>query len=240
MVEPGEWHGLRLEDIVAELTSPFDIDVRLETETGSAFDRFRLQPGETAWEAIERACRMRAVLAMSDGAGALVLTRAGVSGAASDLLMGGPDGNILSARRRDDWRDRFSDYVFLAQRPGTDDGQPADFAHVRASAMDPEVRRSRPLMTIAEDVSDGIALQRRARWEAIVRRGRSSQIEVTVQGWTDRSRRPWAPNHRVRLIDRFLGADEERLITEVRYRLSEAGAVSSLTLSDPDTFEVLQ
>ena len=81
--QPGEWRvSGTLEAIVTILAKPFGIPVKAECDTGTAFRKFRIEEGETAFEAIERACRMRAVLAAGDGKGGLRIIRAGSGRAA--------------------------------------------------------------------------------------------------------------------------------------------------------------
>ena len=74
--EPGEWKDARLEEIAAALCAPFDIGVTVadDVDTGEPFARFRIEEGESVFEAIDRACRFRAVLPRSDGEGGLILT----------------------------------------------------------------------------------------------------------------------------------------------------------------------
>jgi prophage tail gpP-like protein len=67
--EPGEWHGQPLSQLVSAIGAPFGLRVSAETSLDAPFERFRIQEGETAWAAIERACQMRGVLCLSDGLG---------------------------------------------------------------------------------------------------------------------------------------------------------------------------
>ena len=232
---PAEWRGLLLEEIAATLAAPFGVRVAAEVDVQPVFPVFRVEPGETAWEAIERAARLRQCLVIGDGAGGLLVTRAGQSGAASGLLTGGPFGNVLTFEREEDHSDRYSDYTILAQRPGDADGQAADFAHVRGAASDPGVTRYRPLVLPAEDAADAQAATERANWEAAIRRARAQRTTITVVGWTDGAGELWRPNTKVRHQDPWDGATEY-LIASVQYGLSEAGTVTRLDLVPPDSY----
>lgn len=77
VVKSYELRGLRLEDIAASLAQPFGINVRAEADTGARFETFAIQPGETCWEAIERAARQRFMLVTTNGAGDLVIAGIG-------------------------------------------------------------------------------------------------------------------------------------------------------------------
>lgn len=233
---PAEWRGLALLDLVRTLAQPFGITAAAEVDTGPAFEVFRLEPGETAWEAIERACRLRGCLAMPAGDGSLVVTRAGESGAASGLLTGGASGNVKLFEFSEDHSDRFSEYRIFAQRPGDGDGQPADFAHVAGATLDPAVKRYRPLVLPAEDAADPVAALARAQWEAAVRRARGTRARAIVVGWTDSGGELWRPNTKVRHRDPWMG-DGEWLIATVAYGLSdEGGTATELELVPPEAY----
>lgn len=232
---PAEWRGMKLEDMAGILAAPFGVPVTADTETGARFDAFRLEHGETAWEAIERACRIRGCLALPDGAGGLVITRAGAQGAASGLLTGSSSGNVLTWSLDDDHTDRYSAYQVLAQRPGGDDEAPADYCHVRGEARDPAITRYRPLALPAEDVADQASAATRAAWEAAIRRARGLRAQASVVGWTDAGGALWRPNSRVRARDPW-GGNREWLIASCRYSLGDAGTITEMELSDPDAY----
>lgn len=71
----GEWQGVTVDRIAADLARPFGVPVHVRVDVGSPLRTFRIQESETAWEALERACRMRGLLAMADGLGGVVITR---------------------------------------------------------------------------------------------------------------------------------------------------------------------
>ena len=52
--KPGEWKDARLEEIASALCEPFGIRVTREVDTGAPFARFRIEEGESVFEAIER------------------------------------------------------------------------------------------------------------------------------------------------------------------------------------------
>jgi prophage tail gpP-like protein len=228
---PGEWRGVSLLDLAAELARPFGVAVRAEVDVGAPLDA-KLEHGESAWRAIERACRLRAMLCMSDGAGNLVLTRAGTGRAEVRLVRGQ---NILSYSVRRSIADRYSEYRALGQRPSRDGEDPSQAAHGSALVTDPGVTRYRPMILTAEDAADGVTLQQRAQWEARVRAGRSQRIDVTVQGWRQKpGGRLWQPNERVTL--ELPRSTAELLVATVHHSLSERGSQTQLSLVPPDTY----
>ena len=162
--QPGEWHDEKLEAIAAALARPFGIAVRAEADTGAPFKRFRIEEGETVYEAIERGCRFRGILPLSDGNGGLVLGRPTRSRTATRLRRGV---NILSASGEASWADRYSEYKLLGQQPGDNFLRPRDAAHVTASARDEGVTLHRPLTIVAEQALNTAEAKERIEWEAV-------------------------------------------------------------------------
>lgn len=228
--QPGEWRGLTLLDLVRQLARPWGISVRAAFDDPTAFGVFRVQLGETAWSAIERACRFRRALAMSDGKGGLVLVRAATSRADVSLVRGQ---NIVEVDSDDDNSDRYSDIIVYGQRPAADGEDLASAFHGRGHATDKSVGRWRPLIILAEDQATQMQLQTRAEWEAAVRFGRSHKRTVKVEGWRQRPNgRLWQPNELVHLTWRHI--DDEMLISSVEFR--SPPEMTILTLYPPEAF----
>ena len=183
---PGEWHNERLENIATVLCEPFGIGVTREVDTGEPFTRFRIEEGESVFEAIERACRFRAVLPLSDGKGGLVLGGPSRRRAATRLERGV---NIVSASARSSWVGRFSNYTILGQQAGgswfNDELSAEDIAHVRATSRDVGVNRHRPLTIVGEQSQNNAEAQDRITWESNIRSARARSARVTVQGWRE-------------------------------------------------------
>lgn len=231
-----EWRGLNALDLTRRLVAPFKLSARADVDTGAAFERFSVRAGETIAEAIERACRMRGLLATSEPSGSIVLTRARDGGAAL-ALTGGPGGRLRSASAEIDYSDRHSDYVCLGQAAGDDDDDPSRALHARGAAADAGVSRFRPLVLLAEDNADTAACRTRAVWEAAVRAGRSLRVYVTVTGWRPSAGAGlWQPNTLVRLADRWLGVEETLLISGVTFSQDDEGTRAELALVPPAAF----
>lgn len=233
---PGEWHGYRIDQIAQILCGPFGVSVTVAptTDLGQPFQDFRIQEGETAYEAIERACRMRAVLAVSDGQGGLVLTRAGTSKAPTPLVLGE---NILAGSGHSSLRERFRDYTVKGQVAGSDQLFGATAAGPAGFALDPIVQRYRPLVRVAEDQADSGVCETRARWEANVRAGRARRATYRVQGWRHATGL-WQPNALVDVRDPLLGIATEMLIATVRHTL-QSGSTTEIEVVRPEAFQLV-
>ena len=235
--KPGEGGGLSLETIAAVLCEPFGIEVRADVSTGKTFERFRLQESETVFAAIERMARHRAVLAISDGLGGLVFTRAGEGTPATTPLVLGQ--NILAGSGTYSDRDRYNVYTVKGQRFGTDEVNSEAAASPVGRATDPQIKRFRPLTMIAEAQGDGLSLTDRARWEANRRAAIAQRPVVVVQGWSGSDGVLWRPNTIARVVDDWLEIDREMLITTVTYRDDENGIRCEIALARPEAFDLV-
>lgn len=231
---PGEWMGLTLAEIAARLASPFGIAVRDLAGAQLPFAKFTAQQGETVFEAISRACRMRAVLAISDGGGGLILTRAGATDSGARLTRD----NMLSASGLYSTRERHNQYIVKGQESGGSGW--GETVEPVGKASDPAIKRHRPLVILAEEPADGISLDDRAAWEASTRAGRSRRISVTLQGWRSGSGRLWRPNETLHIADEWLDVDRRMMIAGVTFRKdARAGSTADLELVRPEAFDIL-
>lgn len=235
----GQWLNTTLDRIVRDVCAPFKIPVSVDTDIGKVFPSFSIAPSETAFECIERACRMCAVLPVSDGKGGLVLTRAKDTRPVAELVEGV---NILSSSAELGMKERYSQYIVMGQDRGSDDnhGMPETHSQVRAEAPDSSIARYRPLIVLAESHGPHATFKDRATWERNVRRGRSSRATVTVQGWRSADGQLWRPNTMVHLKSPWLGVDAELLVASVALTLDEQnGTRAELRLCSREAFDLI-
>ncbi|OGS90864.1 MAG: hypothetical protein A2Z95_06255 [Gallionellales bacterium GWA2_60_18] len=236
----GQWLNAKLDRVVRDLCAPFGISVAVDASPiASLPGSFSIQDGETAHECIERACRMCAVLPVSDGKGGLLLTRAKAAQPVAELVEGE---NILSASGEFSDKERYSRYIVKGQDRGSDDNfdSPETHSQVLAEATDSGVARYRPLIVLAESHGATATYKERAEWERNIRRGRSSRATVTVQGWRSADGQLWRPNTMVRLRSPWLGVDADLLIASVALTLDEqSGTRAELRLCGREAFDVI-
>ena len=198
--------------------------------------KFSVDPGESTFEVIDRACRMAGVLPVSDGAGGLLLTRAGTSRVSTALVEGE---NILAAHVSYDASARYARYVVRGQQAG--DGKDwfgGPIAAVSGEAIDANVRRTERVLLIRPEAgTTREQAQARAGWEAGVRAGRAETVSITVQDWVQSSGALWPINALVYVQAPLLGVDGDLLITQTMMSLDDQGGTTSqLTLKRPDAF----
>ena len=217
------------------LAKPFD--VRVSVQPGlilSRVPKLVISPGETAYEALKRAVADEGALIVSDGAGGILITRAGRARAAT-LVEGD---NIESASGSYDGSERYYRYLVLAQSAGSDEVS-GDATRIAAEAIDEGVqRKDRVLLIRPEKGYTRAGAQRRADWEARVRAARAEPVTITVPKWTQEDGSLWTPNTVSYVYaPRLIGVDGDMLITQVDFSINnEGGEVTQLRLMRPDAF----
>ncbi len=238
MNKPGTWNGRTLLQIASDLTTPFQIPITAEVSVGKPFKKFAIEPGESVYEALERLAKMRAVLIVSDGHGGLRITRSGMKTATSALKVGE---NIEVCNGTFDYTNRFSEIIVKGQSQGDDHTPTSVFTGARGKAVDPEVKRYRPLLVLAESQANTEQCQKRAAWEVAVRKGKSTRIEYTVPGWRQANGALWEINSLVFVEDPLLKRQERLLISGVQFQVDDkAGTLTMLTVTKPDAFKLIE
>lgn len=232
---PGTYRGQTLLALATRLCAPFGVTVRAEAPVGAPFRTFTVQPGETVFEALERASRLRGLLLIPDKSGGLVLTSPGKVPALGALFEGQ---NLLEASLTHDVSNRFAEYLVMGQSPGDAefdaDPQPA----VSATASDAGARKGRKLVILAESALSPSEARTRAQWEATVRAARGLTVTCTVPGWDQGTGKGlWQIGRLVELVAPTLGASGRFLVTKTEFRLSNGeGATTAIELRLPGAY----
>lgn len=235
--KPGEWFNVGLRDLARELAAPFGLEVAFNSDPGAIFPTFRLQESESAWGALERACRMRGLLCFSDPFGNLVVEAPGAGGIDGGGRIGQGE-NLVHAQLSLNDAERFSIYTVRGQRPGAIGGYGSAAVLIEGNALDAGVQRFRPLVVLAESAVSPADAQLRAQWEAVVRASRAHRLVCKVPGWRrPLSSRPWRINTLVPVNIPRLGINAELLIMQTIFRRSRReGTSTELVLVRPDAF----
>lgn len=244
---PGtEFRNADLGAIARAICAPFGIEVVAEADLGAPFNIAAFEKTETAFSFLERLARLRGVLLTDDPRGRLLITRTGQAPAAGQLVQGE---NVLTGKCELNVSKRFSRYVVLSQlgslatisptgntlpeqlQPGGED-QP----DVQGVAVDPQVPRYRPHVSMAESSSTAPEASQRARWQAAHAAGRSVRGQMTVVGWREDDGALWAVNRMVPCRVPFLQLDRDLLIAGVTFQLDAQGRRTELELGPPEGF----
>lgn len=236
--DPDGWSEVTIGKLATELAKSFGITVVDESGDAQPFHLAKIQPGETAFEILERYSRQRGVLTISDGTGKIVLTKPGQKRADVALEQGK---NIKAASGTADYSQRFHEYLVTGQTAGTDDIFGTEAAQVEGKARDAEIRSARRLLITAPNSADAENMQSVAAWEAIVRAARGSPLTITVQDWYQTpGGRLWQPGEIVQVRSAWLQIPEpvDFLINSVRFSKSDSdGTLTELELLRPDAYQ---
>lgn len=236
--KPGTWSERNILQIAIDITAPFGIPVHTDISLGKPFKKFALEPGESAYEALERLAKMRAVLILSDGQGGLQITRAGQQTTHTALQVGK---NIKACNAAFDYTNRFSQIIVKGQSQGDDLTPASVFTGARGMATDPAVKRYRPLLVMAESQATTQQCKERAAWEVAVRKGKSTRIDYTLPGWRQGNGELWQINTLVFVSDPVLKLKETMLISGVQFQVDDTGgSLTILTVTKPDAFKLIE
>lgn len=235
---PGSWTNVKLEAIAQQLAKPFGITVTAAASTGANIRKFALQQGETVFQAIERLCRFRGLLAVSTSDGNVELITPGTGSAVAQIVEGV---NAKSLSGTHDVSERFSEYVVKGQSSGDDEVNGKAASAPSGKATDPAITRYRPLMIIGEEQADHGSLAKRAQWEATTRAAAAQEANITVVGWRIREGGPlWDRNTIATVASPSLYMDAPMLIAGVDLvKDADNGATAQLRLSPPEAFSQL-
>lgn len=234
--KPGQWQNVDLDVILRDLISEFGLELDMQADGGAPFSNFAIEDGESAFEAIERLCRMRSVLPTTNSLGNLVIMRANTPSQRYEIeLVQGQ--NILSATGTFTNVERYRTYHVWGQHPATPYLPDGVLQSVQSTASDAGIVRHRPLVVLAEQALSKDETQARATWESNVRSARSRQIKLIIAGsGVDEVGELWQPSRIVRCRDSWLGIDSDLLITRTMFVLDDQGTRSEIECVLPGAF----
>ena len=234
--QPGQWVNLTADQLAARLAEPFGVPVSVAdgVDVGGPFPSFKIEPGESALDALKRALRQRELLCLPDGRGGLSLAVIGRQRASTALEQGV---NILSASAGFDTTERYSDYIVQGQRQGGDQAWGAACS-VLGVVRDEAITRYRPYVLRAEQQGDAGYMRRRAVWEKTLRAAKSTGVTVTVQGWRQDDGSLWPLGGLISVSLPWLGIEQDMCLTRLTLsKTVQGGTTAALELKDPDVYQ---
>lgn len=229
----------RLENLVANVCKPFGIPVSVDVDTGAPFQNFTPEIGASADSVIDKLCRYRGVLRVSDGKGGLLITLPGADPPATSLKLGD---NILAGGAVYDDTDRYQEITLETQRStgwgGIDEGK-----SLTVTATDPNMDAGRylPLIDIPTDPPDGvIALEALLRREINLRAARSQRLTYTVKGWRHNGDAGplWNPGELVTIDDPWLAVKQAMLLATATFIFGKRKRRTKLQFMRPEAFDL--
>lgn len=231
----GLWTDATIATIANNLCSPYGISVvAFGSNALTPIKRFKLEQGETVYEAIARAAEMRSLLLTTNAQGNLDLLTASTGDAVAALELGG---NILAGGVTRTSRDRHSSYLFKGQTAADDAWNGKQASQLSGSIDDQYVRRHRPLIVLSEKQRTKEDLGKRAIWERNVRAGRSVRYRATVEEWTADTGALWEPNINATIRDEWCQIEQDMLVVSAEMVLDGRERVTHLDFMDRSAFD---
>jgi len=230
---PTEFKNIRLDRLAEELIKPFGLKVYLSV-TPLVIKKFAVKPGESVFEAIDRAARLQGFFWIATRGGNIRLTRAGRARSFSALEQ---DVNILAASAVYDGSKRFSKYTVKGQAGGLEEFFGKSASQPKGTATDKGAPRYRPLTIIAEGDVNGAQAKTRAEWEASSRLAQMARIEVTTDSWTQADDSLWGLNQITKVRSTYLGMDRDLLSASINHtKTNGGGTTTNITLVDAQAY----
>lgn len=214
-----------------------------------AEDLAAAEPGQNAFEFLEKLARKRQVLLTSNGEGNLVIARgSGVKIPKAFILHRVADNsnNVLGYDATFNLTGRFNTYEMVTQlNMGAINlgGTPvaasvASQGHDKA-VRDRAIRRGRQLILVGESMSSGPEDERRATWEQNIRRARGTVYSATVDGFRNQAGLLWEPNTLISVIDEYADIEATMLVNEVEFNLDDdTGSTTTLSFVEGDAYSL--
>ncbi len=198
------------------------------------------EPGEGAFEFLEKYSRLRQVLLSSNADGNLLLTASSGEEIAAVVShrVGNPDGsnNVIRADVSYDSTGRYNLYKTFSQL-NTSSGALAGFlsaVSVSSSdgkdATDEGVRAGRQLILISESPISGKDIPNRSTWEKNIRRARGRVYSAELSGFRDQSGNLWTLNTLPLVLDEFAGIENRMLVNTISFSNSHDAGTEKTVL----------
>lgn len=232
VVGAAEYTNISLEDLAKTLVAPFGLRVFLSV-VPKQIDKFGVKPGETVFEALDRAARLQGFFWISTRGGNIRLTRAGRDRTNTELH---ENINFLSGGLTIDDSKRFSDYKVIGQTSGSDDFGGILASGAEGNAKDNGVARHRPLTLVAEGSVNTEQAQDRAEWELVNRIAIASEVNLVTQGWRQNNGELWDINQIVHTHAQTLGVNTDLLIRSIEQTKGNDGTFTTFGLVRKDSY----
>lgn len=193
---------IALPALVKKIVSPFGItQVRIDASDPLTRTKVNVEPGDTAWSALQRAAEANGLFPWFDPSGVLVIGRPDYTTAPVATLimqMLKPEqNNILSAHRSRSLHDVYSEVAVLGQTPGT--AKAGGHRGILARASSAQVGLYRPHFVTDHECDTAKVAKNRA--SKLLSDGllESDNLTIKVRGHRTDNGTPWTPGQRVKV-----------------------------------------
>lgn len=199
-----------LDAVIATVARPLGIRrVRIESDSsGGTQEKVSIDPGVTAWDAIQQAAEAEGLWPWFEPDGTLVIGGPNYQAPPVATLverLDGNGGNVLDLTMEESIAERYSEVTVLAQAHGTGDSDGKN--SVMARVRDAEMPTHRPLVVVEGDVQSKAEARVLARKKLMDGRLAGMSLTAAVRGHRTTAGELWAPGQRVHVQSQSLGVD---------------------------------
>jgi len=231
------WNNTLLSTIIRDLM--FDYDVDLDFISSAAYDKnsklsLTINSGETIFEIIDRECKKRAILPVTNPYGNIELITSGDRISRDKLIFGE---NIVKASVDFDYSNRYGVYKVKAQKQGDGNGWQNSTNTIFAEATDAVFgKRVRRKIVVLDGAGSNQDAQKSANWESQIRAGRTGKLHLTIPTWFQSDNRLWEVGTLVYCQVPPLRIDEQLLINSIEFTQDDNGTLCNMDLVNKDTY----
>ncbi|WP_410499712.1 phage baseplate assembly protein [Chitinibacter sp. S2-10] len=189
-----------LAEVVASVVKPLGVrKVRIDATKAQGQDKVSVEPGDTAWAALQNAAEAAGLWPWFEPDGTLVVGgpdyRAPVVGT---LTLGGVQANLTDLSVERNLVRRISQITVLGQSHGTDDSEGKHA--IKVTVKDPTARGYRPRIVVDHEADSVGVAQARGRKLLADARLEAFTVEAITPGHRAPNGKPWAPGMRVHVV----------------------------------------
>ncbi len=205
------------------------------------------EPGDNAFDFIEKLARKRQVILTSNSDGNIVIVDTPGDNLIHALqnVLGADNNNVKSFSFSYDETGRYNLYKMVSSLNPTalsfsGATNNSDVVNQSGNVTDKAIRAGRQLVITAEGSYSNTENNTRAEWEQRIRQARGRLYSAVVQGFTPPgSSDLWQVNTIIGVLDDFAGISAEMLINSIVFSLSEdGGSTTTLSLVEQNAYNL--
>lgn len=202
-----------LDEVIKSIVGKLGVrKVRIDAEKTARAEKVNIEPGDSAWDAVQHAAEAAGLWPWFEPDGTLVVGGPDYSAAPVGTLVMGSDAlasdqmPLESLRRERNLARRVSEVTVLGQTHGAGGAEGKNA--LKATVKDQAVNAYRPKIVIDHECDTAGVAQTRARKLLADSRLAGLTVEAVATGHRAPNGKPWAPGMRVRVIAKRLGLDQ--------------------------------
>ncbi len=236
-----EWKKQTISNLMNIICSTYDIQLSIDVSAidlvARKIESFKINEGETAFQAIKRLCSENRILPISYGDNKLTLTSVSSNNFMKENLKTG-NFRILEGRAKLSNVNRFSSYVVKGTGKETVNKDLISYLQLYGIASDSVITNpDRVKIHLSETELDFGSAKEQAAYIRNLHAGYSRIYIYTVKDWVQSNGELWEINSLVPVDDKFLRLKKQLLIYQIDFKYNkQSGFISELYLIDKNTF----